>query len=714
MYSFDVWWGILRTALIYVVVPTLVLFGLIAVLVNIWGRGYREPYEPRNAVFPTGPEWTADGTQLVFGHRDSIYVAASDGSSVELVHGGRGDEDVNFYPRVSPDGSKIAFMKYRHVEWLFRVSHHWEIAISELDGSVGRLIEFPRRRSSRGIVFRSPTWGPEESWIAYSSASDVYVEEVGGPGARSIVNIGELGENSYITGLPLAWSPDGRRIAFFVGVDRSGSGDQRGLYTVGVDGSGLKKIAERTGAPAWSPDGSRIAFANWELSRRRDSLDYTVKSLNTIAPDGSDLREIISFPRGRFNWGGGFSVPSGASWSPDGSGIIFGKYTAASDGSTLQFRLGKASWSPDGSRIAVQISGSGSSWDQSQVPAVLYVVDRYGSDARVLVDPTLSPAHGVPLIDLLPLRDSFAPTTIYFDRAGPRPEPVDTGQCSNGIAVEGPIQRPLLVRDCETLLTLRDSLHANPPLNWSTETSMFTWEGVEIGGSGDPETNAVIGLRLPIRDLTGFIADDLGLLTSLVELDLSENWLSGGIPGTLGQLANLRVLRLSGNRLSGEIPAELGRLEGLQTLDVGSNRLGGEIPAELGRLESLETLDVRNNRLSGGIPETIGSMERLKRLDLSNNQISGPIPKELGNLLEMEHLDMSVNELTGSLPGEMGRLIGLKVVYLNYNDLSGSVPPEWIGMESIEKFDVTVTRISPRVCLRRGKVGPGPQVCEDQ
>ena len=107
-------------------------------------------------------------------------------------------------------------------------------------------------------------------------------------------------------------------------------------------------------------------------------------------------------------------------------------------------------------------------------------------------------------------------------------------------------------------------------------------------------------------------------------------------------------------------------------------------------------------------------MERLSRLDLSNNYISGPIPKELGNLLEMEHLDMSVNELTGSLPGEMGRLIGLKVVYLNYNDLSGSVPPEWIGLESIEKFDVTVTRISPHVCIRRRSPGPGPQVCEDQ
>ena len=593
MYSFDVWWGILRTALIYVVFPTLVLFGLIAVLIVLWGGGNPvEPYEPRNAVFPTGPEWTADGTQLVFGHGDSIYVAASDGSSVELVHGGRGDEDVNFYPRVSPDGSKIAFLKYRHVEWQFRVSHHWEIAISELDGSVGRLIEFPRRRSSRGIGFRHPTWGPEESWIAYSSASDVYVEEVGGSGARSIANIGELGANSYIIGLPLAWSPDGQRIAFVVGVDdRSGSGNQRDLYTVGVDGSGLKKIAENAGAPAWSPDGSRIAFAKRESSTRDDS----VKSLNTIATDGSDLREIISFPRGRIDWSA-FSRFSDASWSPDGSGIIFGQYTAASDGSTLQFQQGIASWSPDGSRIAVKNPDFHPYGRRSENPAVLYTIDRYGSDARivdsrhlsdvvlyttamdgsdarVLVDGTLSPAHGRPLSDADTLSTIYY--TIYFDGAGPRPEPVDTGQCSNGIAVEGPTQRPLLVRDCETLLTLRDSLHANPALNWSTETSMFTWEGVEIGGSTEPGSDAVIGLRLPIRDLTGFIADDLGLLTSLVELDLSENWLSGGIPGTLGQLANLRVLRLSGNRLSGEIPAELRRLESLQTLDVGSNRLGG-------------------------------------------------------------------------------------------------------------------------------------------
>ena len=206
---------------------------------------------------------------------------------------------------------------------------------------------------------------------------------------------------------------------------------------------------------------------------------------------------------------------------------------------------------------------------------VLYTTSKDGSDARVLVDRTLAPAHGRPLSDNISQRDGYVPKTMYFDGAGPLAEPVDTGQCSNGIAVQAPKYRPRLVRDCETLLTLRDSLHANPAVNWSTDTSVSTWEGVEIGWSTEPETNGVIGLRLPGRDLTGFIADDLGLLTSLVELDLSGNWLSGGIPGTLGQLANLRVLRLSGNRLSGEIPAELRRLESLQTLDVGSNRLGG-------------------------------------------------------------------------------------------------------------------------------------------
>ena len=54
------------------------------------------------------------------------------------------------------------------------------------------------------------------------------------------------------------------------------------------------------------------------------------------------------------------------------------------------------------------------------------------------------------------------------------------------------------------------------------------------------------------------IPPELGSLTMLQELDLSDNHLSGVIPPKLGSLANLQRLSLDNNQLSGVIPPELG------------------------------------------------------------------------------------------------------------------------------------------------------------
>ena len=108
--------------------------------------------------------------------------------------------------------------------------------------------------------------------------------------------------------------------------------------------------------------------------------------------------------------------------------------------------------------------------------------------------------------------------------------------------------------------------------------------------------------------------------------DESDNWLSDAPLGEwYGVITNddgrVVALTLVGSGLSGEIPAELGSLSNLEQLDLSNNALSGEIPAELGSLSNLEALELLDNALSGEIPTWLGSLSNLRELILSYNEL---------------------------------------------------------------------------------------------
>ena len=259
--------------------------------------------------------------------------------------------------------------------------------------------------------------------------------------------------------------------------------------------------------------------------------------------------------------------------------------------------------------------------------------------------------------------------------------------CAAGVAVPDSTSNPGLVSDCESLLTLLDTLVEGTVLNWSADIPISEWDGIEEDSlEGTPPQ--VVRLYLGGLGLDGAVPSELSGLTELKELYLQDNDLSGPVPVELGDLSSLTHLHLQNNDLTGGIPAELGDLAVLRELRLDSNDLTGQLPPELGSLIRVTRLWVADNDLTGSIPAELGDMANLDWLNLGRNNFSGQIPAELGNLSRMRRLYIYENDLSGPIPGALGSLSRLTHIVAQANDLSGEIPEElgslanlvWMGL----------------------------------
>ena len=161
------------------------------------------------------------------------------------------------------------------------------------------------------------------------------------------------------------------------------------------------------------------------------------------------------------------------------------------------------------------------------------------------------PSYPMLVTDANRLREFFSDPKVggYDHPDGPPSQPPPP--C--GLAVPDRANNPGLMRDCITLLELKDTLRGTATLNWMASSTITTWEGVTLNAS----STRVAELELDDEDLNGTIPPSLGELSALATLDLSNNDLTGEIPVELGRLSDLQVLSLSGNSLTGCIPLVL-------------------------------------------------------------------------------------------------------------------------------------------------------------
>ena len=262
------------------------------------------------------------------------------------------------------------------------------------------------------------------------------------------------------------------------------------------------------------------------------SHTYTYEMMvDVVAPDGV-LHEAFFDP-----------VTVGVSVAADSSNGVL-KPTAFADANGTSATLSRIAWESGTVKINVTPDGS----------LVGHIVDFIEQDGTVSLSLDVADATADTVNDLLSWTLASQPWQSS-DQLMVRIRK-DPPSCSGGVVVPNPGSAPDLVKDCEALLWIKDTLEGTGSLNWGVATAITGWDGVTVGGS----PQQITGLDLPSRNLNGIIPPKLAELGGLSNLNLSNNQLMGEIPFELGDLTDLSRLLLAGNGFSGCIPPILGEV----------------------------------------------------------------------------------------------------------------------------------------------------------
>ena len=195
-------------------------------------------------------------------------------------------------PKISPDGSRIAFSSLSKTGW--------DIKMYSMD--LNRLVNFQHYPGTN----LSPAWSPDGLKLAFSSSRtgdpDIYVVDASAGG--------ELRRLTQTPGPDVSpvWNPKtGAQLAFVSG--RTGLPQ---IYTMEADGTNVQRLTDQGYAvsPAWSPNGQFLAFA-W------------IRAYGPGEPGSSDiyLMDVVSKQWVQLTHDGGRNdFPS---WSPDSRHIVF-------------------------------------------------------------------------------------------------------------------------------------------------------------------------------------------------------------------------------------------------------------------------------------------------------------------------------------------------------------------------------------------------------
>jgi Tol biopolymer transport system component len=296
---------------------------LVAVIIGIGGWQLRGPSQHRT-VEPVAPRPVMGNGALL----GLTYPAGTDAAHWATAYGGMDDHaptdiDETSMLQFSPDGRTLYYSDDRG-----------ELASLDLHTSTKRVL---------GSC-------PERGCLGGSISPDGSAGLFPGDGQGVLMDLAS-GDTRPLTmpvtdAATLAWSPDGRSIAFT---------SPAGLWVMRADGSDARLVhsasdesTQPSPSVAWSPDGTRIAFFD-TVAPQDGSAGLTAYDAMTVTPDGGDPVHLTGLGPTAAD-----TPPPFVTWSPDGTEIAVatrggahsdGVYTVDTDGSHLTLRAaGQWSW----------------------------------------------------------------------------------------------------------------------------------------------------------------------------------------------------------------------------------------------------------------------------------------------------------------------------------------------------------------------------------
>jgi Tol biopolymer transport system component len=253
---------------------------------GIWAIDPANPDAEPILLYPDGGlplAWSNDGSKLLIDTGRGLLVLDADGTTTRVADLASGFGAATF----TPDGSQVIY-----------VAKDGIYSVAADGGS-------PRRVGEAIGYVSTVAISPDGSQLAWfeghgDAANSLWVGNVDGTDRHRIIGEDMAGRTPW----SLQWSPDGTRLAFKRGHDRSfgvvnADGTDlsfvRSFATVGADGTETSVPAfvldlGPLAGPYWSPDGTRLAFACG-----------CARSLAIANPDGTELQEFPSGGPGPWN-----------------------------------------------------------------------------------------------------------------------------------------------------------------------------------------------------------------------------------------------------------------------------------------------------------------------------------------------------------------------------------------------------------------------------